>query len=278
MNTDSYFEIGYSHIVCEDYALSGTESDIAYAIISDGCSSSDHSDIGARLLSHIAKDTILYFERRKLLYDSVFMTTMFKKTFEEIIIKKCLEVKETLRLPIDVFDATLLTAIAVNNAFLYLYGRGDGCFIFKTKDNQIDFTEISFESNAPYYLSYDMHFDKKQSYTNSFHGTKVNIHQQNESICSNELVDADGFSFFLPLCSAYKQVALTSDGIGTYESDPAIINDKMQYPTQEIIPQYVDYKNPVGEFVQRRMLRLKKDCIKDGIVHQDDISCATINF
>ena len=55
MNTDCYYEIGHSHIFCEDYALAGIVNNIGYAIVSDGCSSSDNVDVGARVLAHIAK-------------------------------------------------------------------------------------------------------------------------------------------------------------------------------------------------------------------------------
>ena len=56
MNADYYIEKGQSHDFCEDFALAGKIGESAYAILSDGCSSSEHVDLGARLLVHAAKD------------------------------------------------------------------------------------------------------------------------------------------------------------------------------------------------------------------------------
>ena len=55
MKLDSAFQIGKTHDVCEDFALTGTFEDekntARYVIVSDGCSSSQNTDLGSRLLS-----------------------------------------------------------------------------------------------------------------------------------------------------------------------------------------------------------------------------------
>ena len=56
MNADHYYTIGNSHSVCQDYAISGLVENGAYAILSDGCSSSPDVDVGARMLSLSAKE------------------------------------------------------------------------------------------------------------------------------------------------------------------------------------------------------------------------------
>ena len=63
MISDSYFEIGNTHMVCQDYALNGSSPDnrLHYSIVSDGCSSSKHSEIGAQILCHVAQDCILTY-------------------------------------------------------------------------------------------------------------------------------------------------------------------------------------------------------------------------
>jgi hypothetical protein len=66
MKADSYFEIGSTHQVCQDYALAYASDDFAYAIMSDGCTSSLNTDIGARLVSVIARDAINYLNHRGL--------------------------------------------------------------------------------------------------------------------------------------------------------------------------------------------------------------------
>jgi len=53
--TDSYFHIGKIHLnngkPCQDYALSDVFDDAALVIISDGCSTGGHTDVGARMLA-----------------------------------------------------------------------------------------------------------------------------------------------------------------------------------------------------------------------------------
>ncbi|HYO91642.1 MAG TPA: hypothetical protein VEQ40_08400, partial [Pyrinomonadaceae bacterium] len=69
MNADSAFLIGATHAVCQDYAVAGngTPDERAavsnlqanpYVILSDGCSSSPDTDIGARLLVKAAEQVL----------------------------------------------------------------------------------------------------------------------------------------------------------------------------------------------------------------------------
>ncbi len=51
MNTDWFSSQGSQHRINQDYVLSGND----YVILSDGCSMAPNSDIGARLLTHSAK-------------------------------------------------------------------------------------------------------------------------------------------------------------------------------------------------------------------------------
>jgi hypothetical protein len=293
MHHDSYFGIGYSHKICEDYALSGVVDGCGYAIVSDGCSSSKESDVGARLLAHVARDAILYLNKRKLLEDEVFIKEAFKTTFEEIILKKCLEVKDTLRFTCDIFDATLLVAIYVPDRYIVLFSYGDGYFLFKKIDGNINVVKLEFESGAPYYLSYEMSHDKKRAYElqyGSYAFTKT---------VEQDIVTGKGMSFFnrvrcvTPMCHScysvlddyaqYSTVVLASDGIGTFQDDPRAPiplgkPERQKYALYEIVPELIAYKNPVGEFVTRRMNRINQDHAKSGIVHVDDISFASLSI
>ena len=67
MNEDCYFEIGHSHTICEDYALTGKiNENLSYAIVCDGCSASDTVDLGARILAHTAREYLIsYYQKYK---------------------------------------------------------------------------------------------------------------------------------------------------------------------------------------------------------------------
>ena len=62
MNTGSFFTIGSTHLVCEDYALHGKD----YVILSDGCSNGGgpriHTDWGSRILCKAAEEHIQLLE------------------------------------------------------------------------------------------------------------------------------------------------------------------------------------------------------------------------
>ena len=66
MNADSVFNIGATHAVCQDYVIArsgettfGSPNAGPYIILSDGCSSSPDTDMGARLLVKAMDQTLI---------------------------------------------------------------------------------------------------------------------------------------------------------------------------------------------------------------------------
>ena len=149
MVANSYYEIGYDHKVCEDYSLSGQKDSLLYTVLSDGCSSSENSDVGARLLCHIAKGIILYLNDRGV---NIFNAQEYQTIFKELLIRKCLEVKQSLGTSIDTFDATLLASI-IKDGYALNMAWGDGYLVKIKKGMGIETTEIKYTTGAPYYLS-----------------------------------------------------------------------------------------------------------------------------
>ena len=293
MNADAYMEIGSSHKICEDYALAGTFEDVGYAIVCDGCSSSQYTDVGARILAHLTKDALIYLQQRKLLYDKTFVKVDFKNILFEILIKKCLEVKDALRLNPEAFDATLLLALAVGGHTRALLGRGDGFFIVRRADGSTHTVSHTYSSNAPFYLSYDMYFERRQAYEAQFGrdpvvyeeitdpqdeekekaARKENLRWYQSITNINILEDQEGES-------PVTQLIVSTDGLSSYELEAGGTHtgEDRQFTARDIIPSVVAYKNTVGEFVIRRMRRFSEECRKDHIIHQDDVSCAAINL
>jgi hypothetical protein len=278
MNTNAYYEIGSSHRNCEDYALSGIYSDMAYAIVSDGCSSSEHSDVGARLLSHITKGVLIHLKDR-----GVINTPEYSSIFRELVLRKSIEVKNSLGLPTDAFDATLLISTVLDDKIVNI-AWGDGYVIYKTKDGKLITYGINFSTGAPYYLSYEMSPSKKQAYLDEY--GSGNITTTNTIINSEGVVEFEHkvLNSTCMMQSLYKEadapsmgfVTVSSDGLGTYQDDPKNVEEKKSYKDSDIIPLVMAYKNITGEFVTRRMQRLKYDLEKKLIVHLDDVSCSSI--
>jgi len=281
MNTNAYFEIAAHYQVCEDYAISGTYQDMAYAIVCDGCSSSENSDVGARLMAHIAKGVIMYLKDRNLIGSPEFVNH-----FKELIVRKGIEVKNSLGLSTDAFDATLLVHIAFDSKILSI-AWGDGYIMYKTKDSKHLVYDISFSTGAPYYLSYEMSTSKKQKYMDEFGEGTITI--KNMTLSAEGAIEWER-SITNPIIaeSLYKEAyasmisfaTVSSDGLGTYQDNPKGIKEdgteKRKYKAIEIIPQMMAYKTIAGEFVIRRMNRMKTDMAKANIIHFDDISCASI--
>ena len=61
IHIDHLLKKGKTHKICEDYIISGYNP-APYIILSDGCSSSKNTDVGARVLCHVAKQ---YLENSK---------------------------------------------------------------------------------------------------------------------------------------------------------------------------------------------------------------------
>jgi hypothetical protein len=185
-----------------------------------------------------------------------------------------------------VFDATLLVSIVYNDKAICL-GWGDGFSIFVMEDRQIVAHEIKFTTGAPYYLSYEMSPSKKEAYQQQYGDGKI--------IASNYIISPDmnitaqdceldltyNCSIYKDaFASAFKFIAISSDGLSTYQDDPKFNRpegeDKTEYKAENIIPLVTAYKSTAGEFVVRRMQRMKNDMEKNHIIHFDDVSCATI--
>ena len=102
--SDYIFSIGKEHKVCEDYVIVDNEK-IPMIIVSDGCSSSDFSDIGARLLSFNAK-RFIQEHFLSLISNKEYVKEIFQQTF---LYNKAISLNEKS------LDCTLLFA------FIYRY-------------------------------------------------------------------------------------------------------------------------------------------------------------
>jgi len=298
--TDSYIEIGTSHNICEDYALNGIiNGEVPYIIVSDGCSSSKMTDFGSRIMAHAC---------RRMLVNAYFTGVMKEligkirghnfQTYLSTTIKHCaMETVERFNLSYDVCDATLLYALIFNKR-IYVFGHGDGNVIIRFKrDNNIVLENLQFESNAPFYLSYEMDLLRKKGYMEDerfgnkyFQVTRhiltkdfkdvVLMRDDNENAGFKPTTPYHYRADAMPIAS----VTLTSDGMESYShshkrlcTEPAPSEEEIQsLKPISIAKRMTAYKNHNGEFVKRRMKRMKQEVEKIQGEHFDDVSCATI--
>jgi len=295
MNTDCYYEIGYLHTICEDYALTGKiNNDISYAIVCDGCSSSKDVDVGARLLAYSAATQLKIIYSHK---NNIGKKDNFEKeniNLRRAIITMANSLRLQLGLSIDALNSTLLIIVSdalISKVFIF----GDGGYVTKFNDCII-YNHIEYESDAPYYLAYLLDSRKNDNYSEVFGKENINIKthyfdlKTNKWKTSIKTCDFNREFIYNHTCFSIDNaifIALVSDGVVSYrepieqEEDLDLKIPLTQIKLQEInyldiIQRMVAYKNVKGEFVKRRMNRIKRDCVKENLFHYDDISVATI--
>lgn len=148
--TDSFFQQGETHEVCEDYAVHGN----GYAIVSDGCSNgggpSIHTDWGSRLLCKAAEynlfclttnhDRMNFNERKNLFFHEVWSDAAKIASSLPNLQRECL----TATLGIAYKD------LGVVRTILY----GDGVVGARRRDGKWEIRSYEPIQGAPYYLKY----------------------------------------------------------------------------------------------------------------------------
>jgi hypothetical protein len=252
MNSDSFFTKGFSHKVCEDYALH--DEDII--IISDGCSSSKYSDVGARLLSFAVLQTCKFLKCTTItdkIYDYIkyfleFHTSPFLKSFNTLM------------------DATFISA-CINDEYIHIYSRGDGCFFIKYFDSSYDLINLVYPSGCPNYISYDLSLDRKKVYMENIKTGLLQVYINDKLF---KETNEDGYSH----CAITKDVefvAVMSDGIHSFTD---LNNKSVDY--KDVVKELLSFKGFNGQFVERRFQGFERFCKQNNWKHYDDVSLAVL--
>lgn len=263
MNVDFIQVIGNSHSICQDFAggrVSNiwqdekTEHEVAFAVISDGCSSVRNSHLdSARLVNAVHELGYLTFFSLQ-------------------------DISETYNLM-----ATLVKAI-VDNSTVTFHVKGDGVFGYMLKSGEIEIYSIEFSGNAPDYVGYLFPEDAstniqelaKQTVTvkSLVNPEKTLDYQINDSIYGLTLqLDRDQFDV--------DYVFVCSDGILTPHAIKTASNEVLTEFTPEqlnetIVQALTLSKNRNGEFVKRRVLCGFDRYFPKGF--SDDISISMISL
>lgn len=261
ISTDTFLKVGKQHPVCEDYILAG-EQPLPYVILADGCSSSKHTDVGARLLCHSVKFLLELnlVSKRLPEYDGI----------ADFAIHNAKPATDLLHLDPSCLDATLITAFVYENTVhVYMYGDGNIIAVDRTSKN-VSLYQASYGRNAPNYISYRADEQRRELYK-SLQGNERKVVVK--SILNGELVaelelTRPYSTFEFPL-DMYECVLVTSDGIETF-LDQA--NPGSSIPMQRIAQELTAFKNPHGEFIKRRLKRMTQMFEERSIYHFDDLS------
>lgn len=264
INIDTFTEIGKIHKICEDYIISGFDP-VPYIILSDGCSSSKHTDTGARILTHLAKN---YLRDTVNVQGLESLAEINYKEMGISIIYQASLLAQHLGLNLSNLDATLIVSFSINNSVkIYIYG--DGFIIWIDKDRNVRYVEISFSSNAPFYLTYLIDKEKNSIYK------EANLHKTERfSDLSNFLnnfeieTPYDKEAYYGFNTNKFPTILIASDGISSFihkDNDMTVITDS-------IVTEFTRFKIMKGEFVTRKSKKAIQDIKTNDIFHLDDIA------
>lgn len=266
---DAIYAIGAGHKVCQDYCAAQLIAQCNKArpvlIVADGCSSSRDSDIGARLVARAALNHAgLALERAG--------DPLWWRSCGTAIAGTLKRWTRSLRLPAEALDATLVYGLGDGNTFRVGF-YGDGYAVIKTRGGAMRVIQVTYESNAPRYLSYWMDQARGARYGLEFPGRVIiRTYDGTESgfVLTGELYQ----DVHQPVAMAWPEeelslVIISTDGLGSFTR-----NGIEQVPWQQVLPEVVAFKSPAGEFLQRRITRMKAVQEKSAIRHWDDLGLA----
>jgi len=263
---DSFFRIGSTHKICEDYASHG-DPGLPFAIISDGCSGSPDTDIGARLLTLSCKKLISSDDFNEI-QPLDYFDFGNKVISDALITAKQLEINQLS------LDATLIVAyLSKEKSEFKINIYGDGTVTWADKDNVINHLVIEYPSGYPRYLNYlSSEIRNKQFIDISKNsGIKTHLYKNNELISCVTSDISEPTSLTLSIDNL-AWLLLSSDGIETFSNteNGSLMNKS------DLVTAISSFKNFNGEFIKRRFFKMIKTFEKNGFTHGDDLSVAGI--
>lgn len=275
MNADSTFQMGSTHAVCQDYAVAGACADGAgapcrpYVILSDGCSSSPDTDVGARLLVKAAE---------RLLRESGVQTVEGVAGLHTEAARLALSWAELLGLRPQAVDATLLTA-HIDGERLVVGCSGDGVVCLQTTAGALDVYAVSYPCGYPVYPAYTHQPARLRALAENGRArrevTRLRAASIEERLRPARVSDGGGLTeVFVVDAADYKFAALLSDGVQSFLH----AGRAEAVPLESVLPELLSFKNTRGAFVGRRMQGFLKDCRQMGWRHGDDLSLAALHL
>jgi hypothetical protein len=275
-----------------------------YAILSDGCSGSIDTDVGARLLTLAAEWNLKN-------------TDYYGQDLEQAIITTAHVQSEALRLPKECLDATLLMAFveeyidAPENFYTRILMYGDGSVALKLKNTGLIVVyTVNYQaicqgsvSSLPLYLSYKLDTKNLELWRKMMWGSEqptfsldVSVldidkgFQETERLknvdpASSEWPDYIPKTFHehmeslsLKVGDEVEWVILMSDGVDSFVQAPTDrIGKRENVPSNVIFKDLLDFAVLKGSFVERQgNWFMKKEAPKKSLFNEDDVALSGI--
>lgn len=273
---DHHFHIGSAHLTtgtpCQDYALSGVHEQGAFAIVSDGCSTGRHTDVGSRILTLATAQAI---RELPLPYQGATVDTAEVERFQQ---RQIFGTMLSLGLSQDDMLATCVYA-HVTSTRCFVHMQGDGVVVFQKSNGEIHLFRYDWAENTPLY----------PMYANDDYTAFVRAHggdMSKERLIREHWV-FDPFSGFVgPFVHGYTlgsgirgtmlnlslddltSVAVCTDGVTQVDG----------IDWKDAACELMRFKTFKGVFAKRRMMRFIKDAQQRGRGPIDDIAYAVIRI
>ena len=268
MNADAIFHMGKPHTVCQDYARAGkTQDGRVYALLSDGCSSSPDTDIGARLLVLAAEHDISPPNRWAL--DPTVIELADRYLTMGGLKRNCL-------------DATIISLVQQGMARLDVTASiaGDGVIAAIQHDGKLRVWDIAFPSGAPGYLTYFLDLDRQAVYKNG-HGKRIlteTIDGEMGTVIEDSVFNENGWiREFCFVTEQFRAIFAFTDGVHSFQRE--IGTGLEPVPMLEVVKQLTAIKGFAGNFMGRRAHAfLNKFCRDNKWQHNDDLGCIAIDM
>lgn len=246
-SVDHFLKIGSAHEVCQDYVISGTDP-VPHVILADGCSSSEETDTGARLLAHSARVWLR-------VAGPAFGTEDYAR-IGSAIAAHANGIAGPMGLSRNALDATLMVAY-LSGDMIVVHVFGDGFIVSVDNMGDCRVTGISFSGNAPYYPSYLLDPGRDRAYRSQNHTKSV----------GTKTLPPDGPVSLTFSVRNHPVILIASDGMDSFV-------DKLGNKTDavSVARRLTRFKSLKGSFLKRRAKRAVRNYEKDGISHYDDVS------
>jgi len=245
IEVDSFLTKGKNKAINKDYIIHGTEP-FPYIILADGCSSSPHTDIGARIICHSIKKTYKYGLNVSM----------------EAILDTCDSIRKCLGIPQESLDCTVITC-TIKDEIVHIDIYGDGSCFIEFNNGSYRYNNISFPNNAPFYPNYFLNEQRMKNYPNDkLISTCIVENGIGPDRHITEKTLSPHYSFYdFDSVDRVKSVIISSDGLNSFGLS-----------FDEAYQSFSNFKTTKGEFIKRRAKRALKELADVGYHNYDDIS------
>lgn len=263
LKIDTFSEIGSQHKICEDYCIQQTDP-FPLLILSDGCSSSRDTDMGARIICHLTK--------QYMLQNKNFIDKITPQQLGDWVIHNAQLAAKNLGLTEECLDATLIVAYHVpkdNCVRIFMYGDGD--IIHQDSQGNIYRYNINYTPNAPYYLSYKINYFRNVEY----YKMKVDKTLLLNGVVTDTIAYDNPYVMNISLdMEDFPKILLCTDGIESFLKDT--VNHVGEPELNYILHEFFSFKTTAGEFLKRRMANALKKLTNEKFSHYDDLTIGAI--